>query len=40
VTANPTWATQITTDLGLFLGDKDVAAFQSALVAAAAAYPN
>ena len=32
VVANPTWATQITTDLGLFLGDKDVAAFQSALV--------
>ena len=40
VTANPTWATEITTALGLFLGDKDVAAFQAALVAAAAAYPN
>ncbi len=40
VVANPTWATEITTALGLFLGDKDVAAFQAALVAAAKAYPN
>ncbi len=40
VVANPTWATEITTALGLFLGDKDVAAFQAALVTAAKAYPN
>ncbi len=40
VTANPSWATEIGTALGLFLADQDVAAFQSALVAAAAAYPN
>lgn len=40
VTANPTWATEITTALGLFLTDKDVAAFQAALVTAAATYPN
>jgi glucose/mannose transport system substrate-binding protein len=40
VTANPTWQAEITTAAGLFLGDKDVAAFQAALVAAAAANPN
>ena len=42
VTANDTWKNEINTALGLFLTDtnRDVEAFQSALVAAAAAYPN
>jgi glucose/mannose transport system substrate-binding protein len=40
VTANDTWKNEINTALGLFLTDGDVAAFQSALVDAAAAYPN
>jgi len=40
VTANDTWKNEINTALGLFLTDKDVAAFQDALVAAAAAYGN
>jgi glucose/mannose transport system substrate-binding protein len=34
VVANDTWKTQIDTALGLFLADRDVAAFQAALVAA------
>lgn len=40
VVANDTWKNEINTALGLFLTDSDVAAFQSALVDAAAAYPN
>jgi glucose/mannose transport system substrate-binding protein len=40
VVANDTWKNEINTALGLFLTDGDVAAFQSALVDAAAAYPN
>ena len=40
VTANDTWKNEINTALGLFLTDGDVAAFQAALVAAAAANPN
>lgn len=40
VVANDTWKNEINTALGLFLGDRDVEAFQSALVDAAAAYPN
>jgi glucose/mannose transport system substrate-binding protein len=42
VTANDTWKNEINTALGLFLSDsnRNVEAFQSALVAAAAAYPN
>ncbi|MCJ7513116.1 MAG: extracellular solute-binding protein [Anaerolineales bacterium] len=42
VTANDTWKNEINTALGLFLTDtnRNVEAFQSALVAAAAAYPN
>jgi glucose/mannose transport system substrate-binding protein len=34
VVANDSWKTEINNGLGLFLGDKDVAAFQTALVAA------
>lgn len=40
VTANDTWKNDINTALGLFLTDGDVAAFQTALVDAAAANPN
>jgi glucose/mannose transport system substrate-binding protein len=40
VTANDTWKNEINTALGLFLSDGDMAAFQSALVDAAAAHPN
>ncbi|OGO14637.1 MAG: ABC transporter substrate-binding protein [Chloroflexi bacterium RBG_13_68_17] len=40
VAANDTWKNEINTALGLFLTDGDMAAFQSALVAAAAANPN
>ncbi len=40
VVANDTWKNDINTALGLFLGTKDVKAFQDALVAAAAANPN
>jgi glucose/mannose transport system substrate-binding protein len=40
VTANDTWKNEINTALGLFLTDGDMAAFQSALVDAAAANPN
>jgi glucose/mannose transport system substrate-binding protein len=40
VTANDSWKNEINTALGLFLTDKDVAAFQSALVTAASANPN
>ena len=40
VVANDTWKNEINTALGLFLTNGDVAAFQQALVAAAAAYPN
>jgi glucose/mannose transport system substrate-binding protein len=40
VVANDTWKNEINTALGLFLTDRDVAAFQSALVTAAATYPN
>ncbi len=40
VTANDAWKNEINTALGLFLADRDVAAFQAALVDAAAAYPN
>jgi glucose/mannose transport system substrate-binding protein len=40
VTANDTWKGEINTALGLFLTNGDMAAFQDALVAAAAAYPN
>jgi len=36
VVANPTWATQITTDWGAFVIDFDTAAFQAALVASCA----
>jgi glucose/mannose transport system substrate-binding protein len=34
VVANDTWKNEINTALGLFLADRDVAAFQAALVAA------
>jgi glucose/mannose transport system substrate-binding protein len=37
VAANDTWKATITTALGLFLSDKDTAAFQQALVDACAA---
>jgi glucose/mannose transport system substrate-binding protein len=40
VTANDTWKNEINTALGLFLTDRDVAAFQAALAQAAADYPN
>jgi glucose/mannose transport system substrate-binding protein len=40
VVANDSWKSEIDTALGLFLQSKDVAAFQTALVAAAAASPN
>lgn len=40
VVANDTWKNDINTALGLFLGDKDIATFQAALVTAAAANPN
>ena len=40
VTANDTWKNEINTALGLFLTNGDVAAFQSALVAAAGTYGN
>ena len=40
VTANDTWKNAINTALGLFLTDMDTAAFQAALVDAAAASPN
>ncbi len=40
VTANDTWKNEINTALGLFLTDGDIAAFQAALVEAAASYPN
>jgi glucose/mannose transport system substrate-binding protein len=40
VTANDTWKNEINTALGLFLTDRDVAAFQAALVTAAETYPN
>ncbi len=40
VVANDSWKSEIDTALGLFLSNKDVAAFQDALVAAAAASPN
>jgi len=40
VVANDTWKNEINTALGLFLTNRDVAAFQGALVAAASAYPN
>jgi glucose/mannose transport system substrate-binding protein len=38
VVANDTWKNEITTALGLFLTDRDVTAFQAALVAAANAF--
>jgi len=38
VTANDTWKNEINTALGLFLTNSDVAAFQTALVAAAGSY--
>lgn len=40
VVANDSWKSEIDTALGLFLQNRDVAAFQEALVAAAAASPN
>ena len=40
VVANDSWKNDINTALGLFLGTKDVKAFQDALVAAAAANPS
>lgn len=40
VVANDSWKDEINTAVGLFLIDGDVAAFQAALVAAAAASPN
>jgi glucose/mannose transport system substrate-binding protein len=40
VTANDTWKNEINNALGLFLTDRDIAAFQTALAEAAAAYPN
>ena len=36
VVANDNWKSQIDTAIGLFLGDRDVAAFQQALVQACA----
>jgi glucose/mannose transport system substrate-binding protein len=38
VVANDTWKTEIDTALGLFLADRDVAAFQEALTTAAASF--
>lgn len=40
VVANDSWKSEIDTALGLFMQSRDVAAFQTALVAAAAASPN
>ena len=40
VVANDTWKNEINTALGLFLTNKDLSAFQAALVSAAAANPN
>ncbi len=40
VVANDSWKDEINTAMGLFLIDGDVASFQAALVAAAAASPN